>query len=122
MLNAPQVEGNSTLPEVFTTHPGLLDSAYYDEYNRCAPFFRSNIRRSLELNPNMVLARPSTGGIIIGQFSAVELDYLGIPRFEPANSSPDAVQEDELCTPYLATWGSVVASLDTVGQAYIASA
>jgi hypothetical protein len=44
----------------------------------------------------MVTAYPSSGGIIFGYFSAVELVHLNLSRTKPANRSPDPAEEDDL--------------------------
>ena len=43
-----------------------------------------------------VTAYPSVGGLVLGFFSAVELAYLKLPRFKPANRSLDLAEEDDL--------------------------
>lgn len=41
-------------------------------------------------------AYPSSGGIMLGYFSAVEMAYLGLSRTKPANRSRDPAEEDDL--------------------------
>ena len=43
-----------------------------------------------------VYAYPSSGGIVFGQFSAVEMVRLGLARFQPSNRSSNADEEDDL--------------------------
>src|SRR5271156_4435185 len=43
-----------------------------------------------------VTAYPSSSGIALGYFSAVELFYLNLSRAKPANRSSDPTEEDDL--------------------------
>ena len=43
-----------------------------------------------------VTSFPSIGGLVLGFFSAVELAYLKLPRFKPANCSLDLAEKDHL--------------------------
>ena len=43
-----------------------------------------------------VTAYPSSGGIVLGYFSAVELAHLNLSRTKPATRSSDPAEEDDL--------------------------
>jgi hypothetical protein len=42
------------------------------------------------------VAYPSSGGIVLGYFSAVELAHLNLSRTKPINRSSDPAEEDDL--------------------------
>ncbi|KAI0553663.1 hypothetical protein F4679DRAFT_580384 [Xylaria curta] len=45
-----------------------------------------------------VYGHPSTGGVLVlSPCNAVDLDFLGLARLEPAKRSPDAAEEDRHC-------------------------
>lgn len=55
---------------------------------------------------NIVMCWPSDGGIIVNtHVSSVELDYLGLPRFESSPRSSSASEEDEFCRKLRRTGG-----------------
>jgi len=60
------------------------------------PSHDSNIRTEFGAHLGNVYAYPSLGGIIFGRFSAVEIAYLGLARFQPSNRSSNADEEDDL--------------------------
>ena len=62
------------------------------------PYFSHdpNIRTEFLPLSCKVTAYPSSGGIVLGYFSAVELVYLNLSRTKPANRSSDPAEEDDL--------------------------
>ena len=56
----------------------------------------SRIRTEIGSPKCSVYAYPSSGGIVSGGFSAIEMVHLGLPRFQPSNRSSDANEEDDL--------------------------
>ena len=48
-------------------------------------------------NGCFVRGYPSFGGVVISSFSAVELEWLGLSRLEPASRSADQGEEDAFC-------------------------
>jgi len=55
-----------------------------------------NIRTEFLSRLCKTTAYPSSGGIVLGYFSAVELAYLNLSRTKPANRSSDPAKEDDL--------------------------
>ncbi|EON66291.1 hypothetical protein W97_05684 [Coniosporium apollinis CBS 100218] len=60
------------------------------------PYFSHDPNTRRELQSGEVTAYPSSGGIVLGHFSAVELAHLNLSRTKPANRSSDPAEEDDL--------------------------
>jgi hypothetical protein len=65
-------------------------------YRRPYPSHDPNIRTEFLSWSCLVTAYPSSGGIVLGYFSAVELVHLNLSRTKPANRSSDPAEEDDL--------------------------
>ena len=72
---------------------GLVNGAMYRE-----PYLQHDPNARTEFLPLAckTTAYPSSGGIMLGYFSSVEMAYLGLSRTKPANRSRDPVEEDDL--------------------------
>ncbi|KAL9620540.1 MAG: hypothetical protein Q9160_004901 [Pyrenula sp. 1 TL-2023] len=65
---------------------------------RCRPNFPHDNTTRTEFLPNAckTIAYPSSGGIVLGHFTAIEVEYLNLSRLEPAKRSSDPAEEDDL--------------------------
>src|SRR4051794_34529589 len=73
-----------------------------------------NIRTEFLSRLCKTTAYPSSGGIVLGYFSAVELAYLNLSRTKPANRSSDPAKERPSRTPHAASWRALVAQLESL--------
>lgn len=67
------------------------------DMHRPAPYpFDPNVRTEFLPHSCKTIAHPSTGGIVLGYFSAVEIEHLSLPRTYPTNRSSSPTEEDDL--------------------------
>ncbi|SPN96542.1 uncharacterized protein DNG_00065 [Cephalotrichum gorgonifer] len=79
--------------------PRSYDSSYEDCTDWDVPDPRDKTRRvSFGSHSTIVYGHPSTGGVLVLEHcNGVDLNFLGLPRFETASSSDDPVAEDLHC-------------------------
>jgi hypothetical protein len=63
----------------------------------CPPQTYDNSKRYEPLRGHVAYGYPSSGGILIKAFNAVELLHLNLDRFKEAKRSSDPANEDEFC-------------------------